>query len=107
MSLNKEKAVEEYLEYLYGDVIEDEMYAPEVFQSKKDFLAGYKAAVSRWINVEDKLPENDRTVVVYVNNTENPQWSGLKLGVYLNEKWYCNGGRKSHEIVTRWTEIPK
>lgn len=47
MSLNKEKAVQEYLEYLYGDVIDDEMYAPEVFQSRKDFLAGYKAGVDK------------------------------------------------------------
>ncbi len=53
-----------------------------------------------------KLPDNDRTVLVWINNTENPQWSGYKLGAYLNEKWYCNEGRKSHEVVTDWSEIP-
>lgn len=102
-----DKKVEEYLNYLYGDEKDDPIYAPDIYQSRKDFKAGYETAKSKWIRVEDKLPENDRTVVVYVNNTENPQWSGLKLGAYLNEKWYCNEGRKSHEIVVRWVEIPQ
>ena len=59
-----------------------------------------------WNKIEDKLPDNDRTVLVWVNNTENSQWSGYKLGAYVNEKWYCDGGRKSHEIVTHWSNIP-
>lgn len=55
---------------------------------------------------EEQLPKHDGTVLVWINDTENPQWSGYKLGSYLNEKWYCNGGRKSHEIVTDWCNIP-
>lgn len=60
----------------------------------------------KWINVDTELPKDDRTVLVWINDTENPQWSGYKLGSYLNEKWYCKGGRKSHEIVTDWCQIP-
>ena len=60
----------------------------------------------KWISIDKQLPDNDRTVLVWINDTENPQWSGYKLGSYLNEKWYCKGGRKSHEIVTDWCQIP-
>jgi len=107
MSLNKEKAFQEYLEYLYGDVIDDEIYAIDILQSKSDFLAGYKAAEPRWYNTKDKLPEEDMTVLCYLEDIDNLEWYERKLGVYLNEKWYCRGGRKTHEIVTRWMEIPE
>lgn len=74
------------------------------------FLAGYEEGFAqgqpKWIDINTELPDNDRTVLVWINDTENPQWSGYKLGSYLNEKWYCKGGRKSHEIVTDWCQIP-
>lgn len=70
------------------------------------FLAGFEEGQPKWIDVNVQLPDNDRTVLVWINDTENPQWSGYKLGSYLNEKWYCKGGRKSHEIVTDWCQIP-
>lgn len=106
MSLNKEKAVREYLEYLYGDVIDDEMYAPDVFQSKKDFLAGYKAAEPRWYDTKDKLPENDRIVLVKVQNMENSHWSGTRTGQYQNKKWWFDDYVKG-ESIKEWMEIPE
>jgi hypothetical protein len=85
----------------YRKTTPNQMYGDEL-----GFLAGFTAAKPKWINVEEQLPDNDRTVLVWINNTENPQWSGYKLGAYLNEKWYCDGGRESHEIVTGWCQIP-
>ena len=105
MSLNKK--LEEYIHYLYGNDKDDPMYAPEVYQTGKDFSAGYESAKSKWHNVEDRLPEDDREVLCYIENRENPQWSGLKLGAFIGSKWYCNEGRKTHEIVIRWAKIPE
>lgn len=97
----------DYIDYLYGEERYEEMYAPEVKQSKVDFRAGFNLAkeLSNWNNVNEKLPDNDRTVLVYKNDTETPHWSGYDLGTYQNEKWYLNHGRPSHVIVERWKEI--
>lgn len=60
-----------------------------------------------WHLVENKTPDTDREVLVWVNNLENPEWSRNKLGAYINSKWYCRNGRENHEIVERWAEIPE
>ena len=48
-----EQKAEEYLKFIYDECFDDHCYAPDVAQSKKDFLAGYKAA-NEWISVEDE-----------------------------------------------------
>jgi hypothetical protein len=70
------------------------------------FLAGYEAGQPKWISVEEQLPENDKTVLVWVDNIETPQWSSYGLGSYIGENWYLKGGRETHEIVTDWCQIP-
>lgn len=74
---------------------------------KKAWLKGYKTATPKWVSVEDYLPEDDREVLCYIENKENPNWSENRLGSYIDENWYCKGGRESHEIVTKWQEIVK
>lgn len=71
-----------------------------------DYRKGFLDAQPKWISVEEQTPEDDRTVLVWINDTENPQWSNYGLCSYINEKWYCQGGRESHKIVTDWTNIP-
>lgn len=71
-----------------------------------DFLAGFKAGQPKWISVKDQLPNDDRTVLVWVDNLQYPQWSNYKLAAYINKNWYCNSGRETHEIVTDWCDIP-
>jgi len=63
--------------------------------------------MSKWNLVGEELPEDDRTVVCYIDNKKEPHWSGVRLGSYLNNNWYLQGGRASHEIVSRWIDIPK
>ena len=75
-------------------------------QIREGFLNGFDAGQPKWISVEEQTPDNDRTVLVWINDIENPQWSGYKLGSYQNGKWYCKGGRESHETVTDWCQIP-
>ena len=73
---------------------------------KKSFKAGYTAAKIEWNKVEDKLPDTDRRVLVWLEDTKVPHWSGYRIGAYLNESWYLDGGRASHEIVTQWYDFP-
>lgn len=70
------------------------------------YSAGYEAA-TKWKKVEEELPNNDRTVLVWVNRTQNPLWSTYDLGSYIGNNWYLKGGRESHEIVTDWCDISK
>ena len=96
MKVSKEQLAEQYADE------QNSAYTNDYY----GFLAGLEKGQPKWININTELPDDDRTVLVWINDTENPQWSGYKLGSYLNEKWYCKGGRKSHEIVTDWCQIP-
>ena len=62
-----EQKAEEYLKSIYKECFDDPCYTPDVSQSNKDFLSGYKAA-NEWISVDDELPENDTQIVM--KNTE-------------------------------------
>ena len=73
---------------------------------KKSFRAGYTAAKIEWNKVEDKLPDTDRKVLVFCENKENHLWSGYRLGAYINDQWYFQGGRDSNEIVQQWYDFP-
>jgi hypothetical protein len=41
---SKEQLAEEYCNKIYQEAVKEEMYAPDVYQSKKDFLEGFIAA---------------------------------------------------------------
>jgi len=58
-----------------------------------------------WISIKDRLPEETVRVVCWVNNEETPRWSTYQIGMFENEKWYLNGGRKHYEIVTHWIPL--
>ena len=106
--MDREKYLEEHLNFLYGEEVDDpmSMYAPDIYQTKQDFRAGYTAAKIEWNKVEDKLPDTDRKVLVFCENKENHLWSSYRLGAYINDQWYFQGGRASHEIVTQWYDFP-
>ena len=106
--MDREKYLEEHLNFLYGEEVDDpmSMYAPDIYQTKQDFRAGYTAAKIEWNKVEDKLPNTDRKVLVFCENKENHLWSGYRLGAYINDQWYFQGGRDSDEIVQQWYDFP-
>ena len=104
--MDREEYLEEYLNSLYGSYVTEEMYSPDVYQTQQDFRAGYAAAKIEWNKIEDKLPDTDRKVLVFCENKENRLWSGYKLGAYLNDQWYFQGGRDSDETVTQWYDFP-
>ena len=106
--MDREKYLEEHLNFLYGEEVDDptSMYAPDIYQTKQDFRAGYTAAKIEWNKVEDKLPNTDRKVLVFCENKENHLRSGYRLGAYINDQWYFQGGGDSNEIVTQWYDFP-
>ena len=104
--MDREKYLEEHLNFLYGEEVDDLMYAPDIYQTKQDFRAGYNVAKIQWNKVEDKLPDTDRRVLVFCENKENHLWSGYRLGAYINDQWYFQGGRDSDETVTQWYDFP-
>ena len=57
-----EEKAEEYLKLIYDESYDDPDYFYDVNQSRKDFIAGYKAA-QEWISVDDEFPENE----TYIN----------------------------------------
>ena len=101
----KEKYLEEALEEFFGC---DPAYClkQEVEEVKRALEIGYKYLQPKWISVDEQLPDNDRTVLVWIKDTKKPQWSNYGLCSYIHENWYCSAGRDSHEIVTDWSEIP-
>ena len=106
--MDREKYLEEHLNFLYGEEVDDptSMYAPDIYQTKQDFKAGYAVARIEWNKVEYKLPDTDRKVLVFCENKENHLWSGYRLGAHINDQWYFQGGRDSDETVTQWYDFP-
>jgi hypothetical protein len=100
----KEEQADNYTQMQYVNYGDFSYRAEE--QIREGFLAGYEANQPKWIDVNSELPDDDRTVLVWVNNLETPHWSTYGLGTYQG-KWYLNGGRGTHEIVERWFDFPQ
>lgn len=47
MKKSKQQLAEDYCNKIYQEAVKEEMYAPDVYQSKKDFIAGYDAALKQ------------------------------------------------------------
>ena len=65
-----EQKAEEYLKSIYKECFDDPYYAPDVSQSKKDFLAGYKTANDMYENYttkqgKTKLSDNCMASLMY------------------------------------------
>ena len=57
----------EYAKSIYQEEYDDPTFTPDVFQTKNDFAAGYKAA-QEWISVDDELPENETYINIKLKN---------------------------------------
>jgi len=65
MMSNKEKLVEQYIDYLYGEDQYEQMYAPDILQTKLDFNKGWNSAEQRLEQIAKQLQKEDITSVVY------------------------------------------
>lgn len=70
-------------------------------QFQKGFAAGVEWGSPKWISVEDKLPEEGKSVLVhYVDG-----W--MPVAHLFNGKWYQSGGETSWLSVTHWMFLPE
>jgi len=63
---NVDKLAEEYLEYLYGEDKDEEMYRPDTLQSKLDFKYGYNSAIKNLKQIVTQLQKEDISSTVYL-----------------------------------------
>ena len=55
---------------------------------------------TRWISVQERLPEEDESVLF---RTEK---GFVSTGSYAEKLWYYDGDLKWHPIVTHWKPLP-
>ena len=74
---NKEYYIEEYINYLYGGIEEEDrpIYQPEITQSRADFKSGFNLAEElfkpKWISVDEQTPKfNEPTLVKYIKGKQ-------------------------------------
>ena len=91
--MENREALAEYYAHNYFNMHETNNYKA----LKQGFLAGFEANQPKWINIKDKLPNDDRVVLVWIDCLQNPQWSDYGLGSFQNEKWYVKNGRKTYK----------
>lgn len=62
---NKEQLAEQYIDYLYGEDQYEQMYAPDILQTKLDFNKGWNSAEQKLEQIAKQLQKEDITSVVY------------------------------------------
>lgn len=62
---NKEKLVEQYIDYLYGEDRDKRMYNIDESQSKRHFIEGWNSAEQKLEQIAKQLQKEDITSVVY------------------------------------------
>lgn len=86
---NKDHYIEEYINYRYGDIEEDDrpIYAPDIHQSKADFKAGYDLAEElfkpKWISVEEQTPNFN--VPILLKYIKGKQGDVITQGYYQDK----------------------
>ena len=60
-----------------------------------------------WISSENK-PEEDRHLILYIQENDNDKWWRVVNGSYQNDKFYAQGGISySNESVLFWQYLNK
>jgi len=115
----KEQYIEEYIEYLYGDIDKDDrpLYQPEITQSIADFKAGFNLAEElfkpKWISVEEQTPDNERSAIIKTFDYRRPKENvtSTTLGYFENGHWFYDSGVYVNDgngwMIIQWMEIPQ
>lgn len=77
-------------------------------QGGDDAIAAVGELLPRWISVEERLPERQDTVLLYVED----YGSWITLGRRSGDGWYVNeaaegGGPKPLDRFTHWMPLPE
>ena len=116
----KEHCIEEYINYLYGDIEEEDrpIYQPEITQSRADFKAGFNLAEElfkpKWIGAETP-PDDERNVIIKIFDYRRPKEKVTEIGLgyfdHEEKEWYhtsdvlVNGGHGW--MITHYMEFPQ
>ena len=79
----------------------------------KSFLEGYEAAELKWISVDDKLPEDDRNLLIKTQDYRRPANNGgnVNIGYFENSTWFYESGGVANDgngwWVISYMEIPQ
>ena len=57
--------------------------------------------MNKWIDVNDRLPENDREVLIY------SLWQTIDIGWYNNGEWGCENYNCKDGDVVAWMPLPE
>lgn len=64
-------------------------------------IASMKERIPEWISVKDRLPETDKSVIVFVPMSHEEQ----DIGYYQRGKWWDGRDEGFDEDVTHWTPL--
>ena len=102
----KEELAEAYVKSLYKEDFNEPMYTPDVYQSKKDFLAGFNASKKlKWNNVISKLPKSTYMCLCWTQSKQAAWFGNFQIGVYENNKWCLINEEQALGEVTHWIKI--
>lgn len=62
---------------------------------------------SEWISVKERLPENDRLVIVHIDDLAYPSEISNCMGYFKNGRWQFPDDYYYDCHVTHWMEIPQ
>ena len=57
--------------------------------------------MNKWIDVNDRLPENDREVLIY------SLWQTIDIGWYHSGEWGCENYNCEDGDVVAWMPLPE
>lgn len=63
--------------------------------------------IDNWTDAKTNTPEIGKPLILWVECHSNPDWTGLKFGMYDNDKYYLRGGTQYGDIeVTHYQSAP-
>lgn len=114
---NKKQSVEEYVNNLYKEEVNSEMYTPDVYQSRVDFKAGFNLAEElfkpKWISVEEQTPEEGKSVIIKTFDYRRPKENvtDITLGYFEDGSWFYDNVGYVNEgngwIIISYMEFPQ
>jgi hypothetical protein len=64
--------------------------------------------VNGWISVKDRLPEEDVTVLAFINySIDDAKLLRVVSGAYRGRLWLCGQDIYSERFITHWMPLPE
>lgn len=80
--------------------------AETVKQDTVAYIKQLEGQVPRWIPVEERLPEGDEDVLVYIHNYQDETFVDVGYYKSSSKKWACYASTERDDI-THWMPLPE